>query len=313
MKLFILGGILAVSAAIALQLGPAPTQGFDAVLLHLRLPRMLAALVTGAGLSVAGIGMQALLRNPLADPYVLGLSSGASLGAVLTFVGLTAIPVELGASAGALVATGLVFFIARDSQGLAPSTRLILSGVAVAAVLASTSSFLLLVAPREASVRGALYFGSGSFAGAPLGRVAWVGGLVLLALGCAWRWSPDLDRLLLGEETAATLGVDTPRLRRVLLFGCSGLTGILVALAGPMGFVGLVAPHLGRLLVGPGHRRLVPIAALLGALLLLWADTIGRTCFVPREVPAGLLSAVCGGPFFLYLLAKRSYGFGGAA
>ena len=296
----------------ALCLGPVHTVGLDEVVLQLRLPRVIAAVVAGSGLAVAGTGMQALLRNPLADPYILGLSSGASLGAVAVLVGGLALPVAIAASLGAMLTAALVFLIARDGQGLLPPVRLILAGVSVAAVLSSLTAFLIQIAPREASVRAALYFGAGAFGGSSTALSALAATIVVMVLtfGIAKSWA--LDRLLLGEETAESLGVDTRRLRMTLLVATTILTGVLVALAGPIGFVGLVAPHIARLLVGPGHRSVIPVAALLGALLVLWADTVGRTVFVPREIPAGLLTATVGGPFFLVLLNRRRYGFGGA-
>lgn len=305
--------VLLASAGVALTLGPARTDGFDEIVMRLRLPRVCASIVVGCGLAVGGAGMQALLRNPLADPYVLGLSSGASLGAVVVLVVGLAIPVSVAASIGALVTAGLVFAIARDSQGLLPPIRLILAGVSVAAVLSSATAFLIQIAPREASVRAALYFGAGAFGGAALSHVALAALVVvtILLLGIAKSWA--LDRILLGEEVAESLGVETQRLRVGLLVATTVLTGGLVALSGPIGFVGLVAPHVARLFVGAGHRRMVPVAATLGALLVLWADTVGRTAFEPREVPAGLLTAAIGGPFFLVLLRHRDYGFGGVA
>ncbi|MFZ5478841.1 MAG: FecCD family ABC transporter permease, partial [Myxococcota bacterium] len=199
--------------------------------------------------------------------------------------------------------------LARSAEGLLPPTRLVLSGVAVAAVLGAVTGFLLQVAPRARAVRAALYWTSGG-----LGSAAWpaVAGTVALAAVVAfglWRFASELDRMLLGEEVAASMGVEVPRVRAALLVAGAALTGAVVSLGGAIGFVGLVAPHLGRMLAGSTHRRLAPVAAAVGALLLLAADTLARTAFVPRELPAGVLTAVLGGPFFLALLRRRAYAF----
>ena len=310
MKNLALVALLITCSAFALTLGPSETSGWDSVVLNLRLPRVLAAVVAGAGLALAGICMQAVLRNPLADPYILGLSSGASLGAVASLVVLSIVPTAVAASVGALVASLIVFGIARDESGLLPPTRLILAGVSVAAVLSSVTAFLLQVAPNETTVRAALYFSSGTFGGVRMQHIVGAFLVVSLAFFGVWKAAWSMDRLLLGEDVAESLGVNTRRLRQALLLGSSVLTGSLIALAGPVGFIGLAAPHLARLFVGPTHRALAPVAAVLGGLIVLFADTLGRTAFTPREVPAGLLTAVFGGPFFLAILARRDYGFG---
>ncbi|MFZ5477150.1 MAG: FecCD family ABC transporter permease, partial [Myxococcota bacterium] len=194
-------------------------------------------------------------------------------------------------------------------EGLLPPTRLVLSGVAVAAVLGASTGFLLQVAPRARAVRAALYWTSGGLGSAGWPAVAGAGVLAGVVAVGAWRHAGDLDRMLLGEEVAASLGVEVPRVRAALLVAGAALTGAVVALGGAIGFVGLVAPHLGRMLAGSTHRRLLPAAAALGALLLLVADTVARAAFAPREVPAGVLTAVLGGPFFLALLRRRAYAF----
>jgi iron complex transport system permease protein len=305
-----LGLALLVATTAALLIGPA---GLDPAIVWMRAPRVAAALVAGAGLALAGVAMQALLRNALAEPFVLGMSGGASLGAVLAVLLGTLVPPALAASIGALLAAVLVAGVGRTADGLMPPTRLLLSGCAVAAVLGALTGFSLAVAPQARAVRAALYWTSGSLGAAsvPALCVALIATLGAgLALGGQAR---SLDRLLLGEETAASLGVDVPRLRAGLLVVAAGLTGVLVALGGPIGFVGLAAPHLARLWVGSTHTRLLPFAAGLGALLLLVADTLARAAFAPREIPTGLLTAALGGPFFLWMLRGRRYTFGEAA
>ncbi len=301
---------LAFSAAAALAIGPA---GLDPAVLGLRLPRVFGALVGGAGLGLAGLSMQALLRNALADPFVLGMSGGAALGAVAAILVLPAFPVPVAAAAGALLTALLVAGVARGPDGLYPPTRLLLAGIAVSATAGAAATFLVQVAPDTRNVRAALYWLTGG-----LGGVRWPAiGLAAAAALAGWAVlrarAGDLDRLLLGEITAASLGVDVPRTRALLLGLGSVLTGVTVALGGPLAFVGLAAPHFGRLLGGATHRGLVSRTALLGAGLLLWSDTAARAAFAPREIPTGVLTAVLGGPFFLWLLRRGGYAFGEAA
>jgi iron complex transport system permease protein len=305
-----LAAVLALAVAGALLAGPA---GVSPEVVALRAPRVAAAVVCGAGLALAGVAMQSLLRNALADPFILGMAGGASLGAVGALLVSVAIPPALAGAAGAFAAATLVGRIGRTPEGRYPPTRLILSGVAVSAVLGGATNFLLHLAPQARAVRAALYWTSGSL-GAATGTAVLVAALVT-ALAAAWLWrrSGDVDRLLLGEDTAASLGVGVARLRLGLLVVGVSLTGAIVACGGPIGFVGLAAPHLARLQVGATHARLLPVAALLGALLLLVADTAARAAFPPRELPTGVLTALLGGPFFLYLLRDRAYGFGEAA
>jgi iron complex transport system permease protein len=304
MRLF---GVLVVAAATALLIGPA---GLDPAVILMRAPRVAAALVAGAGLALAGVSMQALLRNALAEPFVLGMSGGASLGAVLAVLVWPWFPPALAATAGALGAAALVGAVGRTNEGLMPPTRLLLSGCAVAAVLGALTGFALTVAPQSRAVRAALYWTSGSLSAASLPAL-FVAAFVTLTSGALLlRVAGDLDRLLLGEETATSLGVDVPRARALLLVIGAGLTGALVALGGPIGFVGLAAPHLARLWAGATHARLLPTAACLGALLLLISDTMARAAFAPREIPTGLLTAALGGPFFLWMLRGRRYTFG---
>lgn len=297
---------LASFVAVALLLGPA---GVTAEMVALRLPRVLAALVAGAGLALAGVAMQALLRNALADPFILGMSGGASLGAVGTFLVLPIVPPALGGAVGALGAALLVTGIARGPEGLLPATRLLLCGVAVSSVLGGVTELLLHVASQTRAVRAALFWTSGSLGAATTPAIAAAAIVVAGAAALLARHRGDLDRLLLGDQTAASLGVDVPRLRWTLLGVAAALTGVVVAVGGPIGFVGLAAPHLARLHVGATHGRLLPVAAVLGAILLLVADTAARAAFAPRELPTGVLTALLGGPFFLWLLRRRGYGF----
>lgn len=310
------GGALLLAAFGCLWLGPSEVSLDSPVLIELRLPRILTALVVGSGMALSGVAMQALLRNPLADPFILGLSSGASLGVILLLVlvpsaATATLNLSLAASIGSLAAAFLVFAFARGRGSLLPPTRLLLCGVALAAAISSLAGFLLQVAPADRALRASHYFGAGTLGSASAATILLPAMIVLLSGVWMIRNSSDLDQLLLGERTAESLGVPVGKLKNRLLIGSSILTGVLVAVAGPIGFIGLVAPHLSRLLLGPSHRRLVPLAMVFGAAMLLFADTLGRCLFQPREISAGVLTAATGGPFFLWLLRRESYGFGG--
>ncbi len=285
----------------ALAIGPA---GLDAdIAWRLRLPRIVGALAAGAALALSGVGMQAVLRNPLADPWILGMAGGASLGAVLAVVGDVPLPPALAGALGALAAAVVVSALARDAAGASPE-RLLLAGVAVSVVLGALTTLLLQVAPQAHAARAALYWTSGGLGAAGLAGGLALGAATLVATAIARAGAPDLDRLLLGDDAAATLGVAVRPARWALLAGAAALTGGVVALAGPLGFVGLVAPHLARRLGARTHAVLIPVATVLGAALLLAADTSGRALGGSREIAAGTVTALIGGPWFLWLLRR---------
>ncbi len=283
----------------------------------IRFPRVLLAGLVGAGLAVVGVTMQAMVRNPLADPYILGVSSGASVGAVLVlgwgvfaFAGIYAL--SLGAFLGALLSCVLVFTLAH-SNGRLVAARLILSGVAVGYFFAGVTSLITLTSDQRELARSILSWMLGSLAGADwaaLGLPA-----LVLAVGTTYLilQARQLNALIVGEETAITLGVDTTRLRRVLFLVVSLLTGTVVAVSGAIGFVGLMIPHVARLVVGADHRRVLPVAMLVGAIFLIGVDAVARTAFAPVEVPVGVITALIGGPFFIWLLHRQLArpGYGG--
>nr|WP_257573188.1 iron ABC transporter permease [Streptomyces sp. JJ66] len=284
----------------------------ETIVWDVRAPRVLLGAVTGAGLAVVGAAMQALVRNPLAEPYLLGVSSGASLGAVLVIVSgvslFGTVSLSVAAFAGALLALLLVYSTARTG-GRITSTRLILSGVAIAAVLTAVMNLVLLTAERGNEARTVLSWTLGGLGGVQWDTL-WLPAAALLAgLAVLLVQSRSLNLLLTGEESATTLGLDVARFRARMFVLLSLVTGVLVASAGPIGFVGLMLPHLVRLFVGGDHRRVLPTAALGGAVFLIWADVAARTIAAPMEIPVGVLTALCGGPFFLWLLrrdARRS-------
>ncbi|MFF1540153.1 FecCD family ABC transporter permease [Microbacterium sp. NPDC058269] len=276
----------------------------DQAVWQFRVPRSLLAALSGAGLALAGAMMQAVVRNPLAEPYILGVSSGASVGAVLvivsggaTFLGLT---MSGAAFVGAMVACILVAMLARIRGELSP-TRMILAGVALGALLSAVTSYLTLTTDAQ-NVVSVMFFLLGSVSAADMSSL--VIPAVALAIACiaVFGLSRSMNALLAGDESAMAVGVRTTRLRGLLLVLASLLTGAIVAVSGGIGFVGLVVPHMARLLVGSDHRRMLPITVLGGALFLMVADLLARTVAMPTEIPLGILTAFVGAPFFLWLM-----------
>ena len=275
---------------------------------HLRLPRVLLAALVGGGLGAAGAGYQGLFRNPLADPFVVGASSGAALGATLAIVGRLEWsfwelgPVPLSALAGAWLAVTLVYSLASIGRQV-PTLSLLLSGVAVSSFLGAMVSLLMFLNDEKLATILGWLMGSLSGRGWPMLQAT----APLIAIGgvLLWFMSRSLDALTFGEEAASSLGLRLTRLRAVVLFSASLATAASVAAGGIIGFVGLIAPHIARLLVGARHAYVIPASALLGALLLLAADDLARVVAAPAELPVGVMTALLGSPFFLYLLKTR--------
>lgn len=287
------------------------------VLLDIRLPRVLLAGLVGAGLAVSGVLMQGLFRNPLADPGLVGVSSGAGLGAVLVIVlgGSVLAPLvaplglyglQAAAFAGGLATTALLYRIATRG-GRTEVATLLLAGIAIAAMVGALMGLMIYVA-SDAQLRDFTFWSLGSLAGANWQKVAASAPLVLAAIATALALGPGLNALTLGEATARHLGTDVEKLKRVAIVAVAAATGAAVAVSGGIGFVGIVVPHLIRLRIGPDHRYLVPAAALFGAAFLIAADTVSRLSVAPAELPIGIVTAAVGGPFFLYLLLRRAGG-----
>ncbi|NJQ04180.1 FecCD family ABC transporter permease [Streptomyces lonarensis] len=288
--------------------GPVSDIATEQIVWEFRAPRVVLAAVAGAGLAVAGAALQAVVANPLADPTVLGFSHGAALGAVIALTTasgavLGGVGVSTAAFLGALLAGAMVFALGRKAGRMAP-TRLVLSGVAIGYLfLAATSYLQLRATPTE--LRTVLFWMLGSVAGAswdqlPLVTTVVVTGAVTLSL-----LGGLLNTLLTGDESATSLGVDVHRLRGALLVCAALITGTVIAVAGGIGFVGLMIPHLVRLATGPDHRRLIPLTAVTGALYLVLVDLLSRTLDRPNELPLGILTALLGAPFFLWLLRRN--------
>ena len=297
------GSVAVDSATIVRALTGAGADPEAAIVRELRLPRALAAFAVGGLLALAGALMQILLRNPLADPYVLGVSGGAATGALgAMFVGAAGL-VTLAAFCGALASILLVFGLARTGAERAPwtSTRLLLTGVVAAAGWGALTTLLLTLAP-DAQVKGMLFWLIGDLSSAsPPGPALVVLALVLLG---ALTFARDLNVLARGEEVASAVGVAVPRVTLVLYALAALATAIAVTTAGSVGFIGLVVPHALRLVVGNDQRVLLPGSALAGGALLVFADTLARTLAAPVQLPVGVITALIGVPTFLWLLAR---------
>lgn len=276
------------------------------IIWSIRFPRILAGVLSGAGLSIAGASMQAILRNPLASPYLLGVSSGASLGASLVILlGLTIgawVIVPLGAFGGAMLALTLVLLMGRNENGLS-TERLILAGVAISALFGALTSFVLYISPDK-GMREIIFWTLGSFQSASWTKliVPFVGVCIGTTL-FIWK-SNALNAMLMGEETAYTLGINPVKLRKQLFVVVSIVAGGIVALYGVVGFVGLMIPHIVRLLIGNDYRKILIACLIAGAIFMLWADWAARILFSPLEIPLGIITSLVGAPFFLWLMGR---------
>jgi len=287
------------------------TASDTSIILDLRLPRTISGVLVGAALATAGAVLQALLRNPLADPFVLGISSGASVGAVLailfglgsTFFGGYAVPAS--AFGGALMTLLIVYSIARV-EGRIPTQTMLLAGVIVSSFFSAIIMFLISVTSDE-HIFNVTFWLMGNLeyaASRALGVIfpyLLVGGAVLFFL------AKDLNLLALGEETASELGAEVERVKKTAFVFASLITGAVVSVSGLIGFIGLIVPHIVRLIWGPDHRFLLPASALIGAMLLVMADMIARTVLAPAEIPVGVVTAMGGAPFFIYILRKKGH------
>lgn len=283
------------------------------IILDIRLPRAVMGLLVGASLAVSGAIMQGLFRNPLADPALVGISSGASLGAVLTIVlgsslfgalfavfGFYALPVA--AFLGCLVTTMLLYRIATRSGQTSVATML-LAGVALAALANAVTGVLIFIADDN-QLRDLTFWGLGSLAGANWTKILSAGPIILVSLAVVPFLARGLNALTLGEAAAFHMGIPVQRLKNIAIVSVAALTGASVAVSGGIGFVGIVVPHVLRLIIGPDHRYLLPASALLGGTLLIFADMVARTIVPPAELPIGIITAFVGAPFFLWILLR---------
>jgi len=282
----------------------------DTIIWTIRFPRVILAFIVGSGLSVCGVLMQALTENPLADPYVLGISSGASAGAVCAIVlgcfsFLGGYSTIFGAILGAMLSIFLSLSIA-TMNGKITSTQLVLAGIATSALFSAVTNFLIY--GNEAGsdkTKTAQYWMMGSLSGASWGKVKYVAIVFAIAIILVMLFVRDMDILLLGDDVAESLGLQTRRVKMVIILMSTILTGVVVSVSGVIGFIGLVVPHMVRSLVGSKHLRLIPAVILVGGLFTMLADVVSRVIMAPQELPIGVISAMIGGPFFMYLIRKN--------
>ncbi|WP_282096485.1 FecCD family ABC transporter permease [Epibacterium ulvae] len=283
------------------------SKGRSAIVWDIRFPRVLLALMVGAGLAAVGASLQAVTRNPLADPHLLGISAGGAFGAILAllhtglFLGLLTVP--LLAFAGALVATGLVLAVSNFARATS-ADRLILTGVAIYFIIMAAANILIFLGDPRATHTVVFWMLGG------LGLAQWshlIYPLIVLVPCLGWLYlrSADLNAMTIGDETAATLGLNVVRFRLSVFVIGAMITGVMVAFSGIIGFVGLMVPHIARTLVGGDYQRLVPVSALFGGVFVLWADVIARTIMAPEDMPIGIVTGLVGGCSFVWLLRRR--------
>lgn len=279
------------------------------IIWNLRLPRVLLGFVVGAALAIAGVAMQALVRNQLADPFLLGVSSGAEMFGTLgmlfgVFGFLGSYALSLSAFLGAAFSLLLVYTLSRVQNKLV-ITQLLLSGVVVAMIFQGITKIIVLSAPNALGLHNAEFWMSGSLANT---KWRFLGLPTIMMLGCGTFLTLNyrlLNLLVMGEETAATLGISVRTFQKILLIVTSLLAGTTIAVSGTIGFIGLICPHFARLLVGGDHRKVLPVASLIGGILVVWTDVLARTALAPEELPLGILTSILGGPFFILLLKKN--------
>ena len=290
------------------------TKAQQIIIWDIRVPRVLLAAIVGAALAISGAAIQALVKNSIADPYILGVSSGASVGATSVillgaFSILGTYALSVASFLGAVVAVTVVFFLARVG-GRTSVMRLLLAGIAVSMILSAMTNFILMMSKDQGGIQAVMHWMLGSLAGAKWSNIlipAVVLIVVFLLLMFSYR---QLNALLLGEETATTMGVNVECFRVFIILIVSLLTGVVVAVSGSIGFVGLIVPHIVRMLVGSNYKIVLPFSAVVGAIFIIWADLGARVAIAPEEMPIGIITALCGGPFFIWMLRRQRYTFG---
>ena len=277
---------------------------FWLVVFGLRLPRIALGILVGAALSTAGAGFQALLRNPLADPYVLGVSSGAALGAILSLIvaPLTPGAMQFAAFAGAAATIAAVYFLGRRGGHL-DSATLLLAGIVTASFLSAVIMFLMTTLSGR-DLRGMAFWLMGDLSSSPAVNLRWLFLVLIIALGSIYTTSSDLNLILTGEQEARHLGVNVNRVKLVVYVAASVLTGLAVSVSGAVGYVGLLVPHVMRMLFGADYRLLIPTSAIGGAIIIVVADLLARTIVAPTELPVGAMTAIAGAPVFIYLMRR---------
>lgn len=283
--------------------------GTDTIIWQIRTPRVVLGALVGAGLAVLGVAVQAMVRNPLADPYVLGVESGAAAGAVAIIffggaLGKGIITPALGAFAGAILTLILVFTLARQN-GRVSSLRLLLVGVSLSFAFGGLTTFMQYATHDLAAQQAILFWLIGGLGGAEWPQIPLMAGVLAVGAVTIWYYARQLNALAVGDESATALGMNPDQLRTRLFVVLSLVVAAAVSMVGPIGFIGLVVPHIARLLVGAEHRRVIPVAILLGGAYLVSVDVFGRWLMAPSEIPVGVLTAIFGTPFFIWLIRRR--------
>lgn len=287
----------------------AVTRSAISIVWELRLPRAILAIAAGGGLAVAGAAMQAVTQNVLADPYILGASGGASAAVALAFVlgawATSTTSISAFAFAGAILSLLLVYsvgMIGRSGSG----SRLVLSGMAISVILTAATQFFISIAPDTYTVRNITAWTMGSLSGARWSNLAFPFFGSLTGSGFFMLTARSYNLLSQGDETATSLGVDVRRVKKLTIIMVSFITGVVVAAGGVIGFVGFIIPHIVRSFTGADHRKVFPLSFVVGSFFLVWMDILARTAFAPKELPVGIFTAFCGGPFFIWLLYKKN-------
>ena len=275
-----------------------------------------SVIAVGVGLSVVGIVMQAIVKNPLADPYILGVSSGASLGATLAVV------LGIGSSFGSnslgimgfigAFGVSILVLIISNIGGRSNSIKLLLAGMALSSVCSSFSSFLVYISDDSQKLKTITFWLMGSLAGAKWNEIVIIMPIIILGVIFFMTQYRTLNLMLLGDEVSITLGTDLHKFRIIYLVITSLMIGLLVYVSGMIGFVGLIIPHIVRMIFGTDHKKIIPISALLGAIILIWADVLSRALIKGTEIPIGIVISIIGSPLFVWLMIKKNYGFGGS-
>lgn len=287
------------------------------IIYQIRMPRVIFALLIGMGLSLCGTVMQAVVQNPLADPYIIGISSGASLGATVAILfgfGSVAFLANFGVAFGAFVgavATSAAVLLLSSIGGKATSVKLVLSGVVVGAFCSSLSSLVIYFSNNAEGIKAVTFWTMGSLAPSSWDKIPILAIVVLVGCVIFLFQHRVLNTMLLGDESAITLGINLSAFRKIYMILAALITGTMVAAAGTIGFVGLIVPHICRGLFGANHKRLVPVSLLSGGLFLIWADILSRILVPDVDLPIGIITSVIGSPLFIYMIVKKGYNFGG--
>lgn len=289
---------------------------FDNIIWEIRLPRVLLGGVCGAGLALCGVLMQCVTKNPIAEPYILGISSGASCGAVAIIVlgGMSSLGITSitgGAFIGSIVSGILVFAIGTQMGRTTSTNRLVLSGMAISTIFSALTNLLIYSAKNSNQAKNALFWTIGSLGGAKWNILLIPFIALVFVIIVSFIMSKSLDILLLGDDSAVILGINVKLVKSVILILATLLTSTLVAITGAIGFIGLVVPHVCRTISGSDHKKLIILSSLVGSIFLILSDVVARGIFPPIEIPIGIITSLVGGPFFLYLISKKNYSFGG--